>query len=176
MSEEADKTAGILAKIKAKQWKEMGKTVTQMKDFAEANVIESFLDGLKETWRLQVDNALSPLTNEVTTMITEALEPIMPMITDTINELTVLLTRGMGALTALLTGKWDSWIKEETVRFQKDVIENLEGPLREAHNMIQKFRFMVEKGQLGEALALGWEGFWRDVERGLGSINWSGVF
>ena len=40
----SEKALGIIAKIKAKQWKEMGRAITEVKEFTEAGGITGLVD------------------------------------------------------------------------------------------------------------------------------------
>lgn len=161
MSEEADKTAGILAKIKAKQWKEMGRAIEKMREFSEAQVIESFLDGLKETWRRQVADALSPLNNEVNELVTAALDPLMPMITTFLNDFTDLITN------------WEVKITLGWEGFLSDIMKGMEGFDRDVERMWQGFLRDTKIGWKGflKDIGKGWEGFLSDIGKG-----WSGFW
>jgi len=163
--EASEKALTIIAKIKAKQWKAMGKTVEQMKEFADSGGLEGFVGDLQETLSLQVQDALAPLKNEVNEAVMNALAPIMPQIVEFLAGVTDFLVVGIGGLEALLTGNWDTWIDKQIRKFQKD-LESLNPLLREAHDNIQKWRYMWEHGRGGEAIAAGWEGFWTDVGAG----------
>ena len=163
-----NKTLKLLAKIKAKEWKAMGETVEQMRDFTGG--MDSLAANLKETLSLQVENALAPLMNEVDAAVMEALAPIMPLISEFLTEVGEMFSLGLGAITALIEGDWDEFIKKETIDFQKDM-ENLEGPLRDAHTMIQKFQYMWTHDRGLEAIGLGFAGFRRDV-----GLGWAGFW
>ena len=78
MSEEAsEKALTLMTKIKAKQWKEMGRTVNDFKEFTEAGGIANIGGQITEAVKLQLTDWLSPLTNEITTLINTALQPFL---------------------------------------------------------------------------------------------------
>lgn len=161
----SEKALLIIAKIKAKQWKEMGKTVTQMREFTEANVIESFLEGIKEAWSLQVADALSPLKNEVRELVSTALEPIMPLITTVLNEATTWVGVAVNSWKAILTGQWDVFFKYMNANMSDD--------MKVLKNNVNKFLYDLSRGWQGflSDIGKGWEGFWTDVGKG-----WSGFW
>lgn len=109
-SKPATETLTSLAKVDKKTWQSMGTTVGVLKDFAASGGVKYF-DTIQETWELQVENALSPLTNQITESVAKILEPIMPMITAFIDEMTILISDGMTVWKAILTGEWDEWFK-----------------------------------------------------------------
>ena len=163
---EAEKTISTLAKIKPQAWKAMGETIGILEDFLEGGVIGGLADigqDLKETVSLKVQEALSPIKNEVEQALAEALAPIMPAIQAIATEVATLFGRGMGAIEAIVTGKWDEWLKQETINFQKILDETLTGNLAEMRLNMQKFLKMTEEGDFFRALAKGWEGFWSDL-------------
>lgn len=122
-SKDTEKEAGNFmlhaSKIKEKEWKAMTGTLGALKEIITTGGLEGMLDRLEARWTLQVENALAPLTNEVTQLVADALAPILPMIVATLAEVTNYFTLGMGALEAGLTGTWDEWIREQTISFQK---------------------------------------------------------
>ena len=134
------------SKIKEREWKAMTGTVGALQEFAAVGGLEGMFDRLSETWSLQVENALSPLTNEVTQLVAEALAPFMPMITETMNQITNYLTLGMGAIEAALTGNWDSWIEEQTIKFQKGM-EGWDDDWKAFHTNVQKLLDDLEKNR-----------------------------
>ena len=159
MSEESEKAATILAKIKAKQWKEMGKTVEGLKDFTESGGIVSFADSLTEAFNLQVEDFLSPLKNEIMDKLGEALEPIMPFVTTALNEALDQLIFGMDGIEAYLTGNFDTWLADETVKFQAG-IDLWPEEIKKIHLEIQKVRHAWDKSLA--QIVRDWENFWKD--------------
>lgn len=108
---EANKTLTELSKIKKDQWKSMGETLGVLKDFMDTGGI-SFFDRIEETWSLQVQNALSPLLNEINELVATALKPIMPLIMATLNEATDWIKVAVGSWEAVFTGEWDEVLKD----------------------------------------------------------------
>lgn len=158
MSEESEKTAGILAKIKAKQWKEMGKAVTQMKEFAEADVISSFLDNLKTTVTLELGYYFSDLNNEINAAVSDALEPIMPEIILVLGGLTDFVKFEAATWKGIITGEWDELFKFMSEKMSDD--------MKTLKNNIRQFFDDMFSGKMGRELMTGWEGFWTDVGAG----------
>ena len=110
--EQAAKFMEQASKIKEKEWKAMTATVGVFKDLMREGGVEGMFERLADTWELQVQNALSPLTNEVTQLVAEALKPIMPMITAVLNEATTWITIAVGSWEAVFTGEWDEVFKD----------------------------------------------------------------
>lgn len=156
--EASEKALTIIAKIKAKQWKAMGKTVEQMKEFADSGGLESLGAEFAETLSLQVQDALSPLLNEVTTAVNEALAPIMPEIVILMTGVTDQLVLAVKSWEAILTGNWDdffAWMNKTATDDMKTLKNNIR----------QYFDDMFS-GKMGRDLMAGWEGFWTDVGAG----------
>ena len=163
---EAEKTISTLAKIKPQAWKAMGETIETITDFIEGGAVGGLKDigqDLQETITLQIEDFLSPLKNEVEQALADALAPIMPAINDLVKEVATLFSRGMGAIEAALTGKWEEWLRKETISYQKILDETLTGDLAEMRLNMQKFLKMAGEGDFFRALAMGWEGFWSDL-------------
>lgn len=164
MSEEtSEKALSIIAKIKAKQWKEMGRTVTQIKDFTEAGGMGDFVGDLKDTLSLQVQDALAPLKNEVNEAIMEALTPIMPEIVIFMTGVTDQFVLAIKSWEAILTGNWDAFFAWMS-RTASDDMKHLK-------NDIRQFFDDMFSGKMGRELSKGWEGFWTDIGAG-----WSGFW
>lgn len=165
MSEESEKTAAILGKIKAKQWKEMGKTVIGLKEFTEVGGLSNLLEGLKETLSLQVQDAFSPLRNEINEQLAELLNPIMPAVVAVVNEAGVYIQMSIKAWVALFTGDWNTFIKW----MEDSMSEGLKSWRKDVQNW---WADMMK----------GWEGFWKDLEKGTHGFfadvgkGWSGFW
>ena len=161
----SEKTLAILGKIKAKQWKAMGKTVEQMREFAEEGGMGAFVGDLKDTLSLQVQDALAPLKNEVNEALMEALAPIMPTIVQFLTDGTDFLVIGIKSWEAILTGKWDEFIKWMEA--------NTSAELKKWRRDVQNWWADMMKG---------WEGFWDDLEKGTHGFfadigkGWSGFW
>jgi len=111
------------SKIKEREWKAMTGTLGALKDIVDAGGLEGMFDRLGETWSLQVENALSPLVNEVSQLVAEALKPIMPMINATLNEATDWITISVGSWEAIFTGKWDEVFKDISAKMPAWMID-----------------------------------------------------
>ena len=165
MAEEVatNKTLEILAKIKAKQWKAMGKTVEQMREFTEEAGMGDFVSDLKETLSLQIQEVLAPLKNEINAAVVEALEPIMPLIVEFMAGITNLLVGGIKSWEAILTGNWDKFFAWMSKTATDD--------MKVLKNNIRQFFDDMFSGAMGRDLMKGWEGFWGDIGKG-----WSGFW
>lgn len=165
MSEESEKTASILAKIKPKQWKAMGKTVEQMKEFTEEAGMGDFVSDLKDTLSLQIADVLAPLKNDVNEAVMEALKPILPEIVTFMTGITETIVLGIDAWEAILTGRWDAWFSEQTLKFQTGM-DSWSDDLKAFHLEVQKARHAWDKNF--KQFVTDWENFWKDP---LGSIG-----
>jgi len=167
-------------KIKEKEWKAMTGTLGALKDIVDAGGMEGMLDRWQETLSLQVENAFSPLANEVSQAVADALAPILPMITATLQEVTKYFTLGLGGLEAALTGNWDTWIETEIVKFQ-DSMSGWSEEWINFHTQVQIFFRTIEKwradqiaaGTAAGQAALSWANdvnqWWYDL---WGSLGW----
>ena len=155
----SEKTLKLLGKIKKDQWKAMGDTVLDMKEFTEAGGMD-LLGSLEESLTLKVEELLSPLKNEIMDKVNTVLEPFMPFISTAVNEATTYMTRGMDAITAALTGKFDAWLLEETKTLQKEMdtwggwVDTLR---RQLHNLLGEWNRQVK------FFARTWSNFWRSL-------------
>ena len=140
------------SKIKEKEWKAMTGTLGALKEIVDAGGLEGVFDRITDTWELQVENALAPLTNEISQLIAEALGPILPAIEVLINEITNYMTLGWEAIEALLAGNFDNWLEDETTKFQSSM-DGWSDDWKAFHTEIQKTRYLLEQylGLLGAA-------------------------
>ena len=95
------------SKIKEKEWKAMTGTLGALQEIVATGGLEGMFDRLQETWSLQVENALSPLTNQINQAVSEALQPILPEIAIVLNEMANLISVSVGSWKAIFTGEWD---------------------------------------------------------------------
>lgn len=172
MSEE-EKTIAIIAKIKPKQWKEMGRTIMELKEFTAAGGVSSFAGSVVEAVKLQIGDYMSPLTNEIVTLINTALQPLLDDFVTIVNDLTAFIGEGAeGALIGGVVGSIASLFLPGGLiltaigaiigaAIQK-ISENTE---EENAKMVQNILFDLDKMTKGFFADIGrmWSGFWSDT-------------
>ena len=175
--EQAAKFMEQASKIKEREWKAMTATVGVFKDLMREGGVEGMFERLADTWELQVQNALSPLTNEVTQLVAEALKPIMPMITAVLNEATTWITIAVGSWEAVFTGEWDEVFKDIEAKmpeWMKDFKNSLNQWWYETYNEWKRDRdAQIAAGTAAGQAALSWANdvnqWWYDL---WGSLGW----
>ena len=182
---EAEKTMTAMAKIKPKAWRAMGDTIGDLKDFTEAGGMTGLLDTLSETWSLQVDDAFSELTNEVTELIATVLDPFKDEIAAFINETTITLEGAVLSWKAILTGQWDdffAWMdknmSDDMKQFKNDFREGWDSFLNTMDKMWRGFfkdweAFLSDPlGGLRDVIGIdpGLQKTFEDIGRGVGGF------
>ena len=150
-------------------------------DFIESGVIGGFRDigqDLKESLSLTVQEALSPLKNEVEQALAEALEPIMPEIVAFTNEIGSWFRIAIGSWEAVIKGEWDDvladiskkmpdWFKQLKNDFRDrldEIFSNLAGGSIEGLSNMPLLPTGVGTGlDIAQAITSAWVGFWQSV-------------
>lgn len=160
-----------MAKIKPKGWIAIGKTVEILSDFVEGGVIGGFKDigqDLKESLSLTIQEAMSPLKNEIEQSLAEALEPIMPEIQAFTTEIAGWFRIAIGSWEALIKGDWDAVLA--------DISKKMPDWLKQFKNDFNRYLFEASQERISDFeqwrqdmdtlfgnIAAGWSGFWSDL-------------
>ena len=151
-NKEATETLTQIAKVKKEEWNAMSTTITGMTELVQMGGLEGVFGRFEENLSLQVENALSPLTNEVNQLVAEALKPILPMISATLNEATDWITISVGSWEAVFTGKWDEVFE--------DISAKMPDWMKDFKNMVNQWWYdtlNAWKDALRDQIALGTE-------------------
>ena len=135
---EAKKFMEIASKIKLQEWKAMTGTLGSLKDIVDSGGMEGMFDRLAENWSLQVEDALSPLTNEISQAVSDALAPIMPEIQATLNEATDWIKIGVGSWKAVFTNEWDEVFE--------DINAKMPDWMKDFKNMFREWLYDLQQG------------------------------
>lgn len=84
---EATKALTEMAKVDKSTWQDIQSTVSDLKQISALGGISTILSSFGKTVELQIQDFLSPLTNEINQLMTDALLPIKGLINDIINDL-----------------------------------------------------------------------------------------
>jgi len=170
-----------MSKIKPQAWKAMGETIVILKDFVDDGVIGGFKDigqDLKDSLSLTVQEALSPLKNEVEQAFAEALEPIMPEIQAFTMEKASWFRIAIGTWEAVIKGQWDDvlqdisdkmpdWFKRLKNDFRDRLDEMfanlLSGSIEGLSNMPGLPTGVGTGFDIAQAIVAAWTGFWSDL-------------
>ena len=169
--EQAKKFVEEASKIKPKQWKAMTETIGAFADFIDSGVsggISDITQDLKDTLSLTIEDALSPLANEVEQALAEALAPIMPEIQAFTSEMGQWFAISIGSWKSIITGDWDAvlqdisdkmpdWFKQFKNDFNKFLYESSQERISDFEQWRQDMDAFF-----GNVVA-GWSGFWRDL-------------
>ena len=180
-SDEATETLTELAKVKPKTWKAMGETITLFADFIDEGTFGGLSDigqDFKDTLSLQVEDALSPLTNQIDQALSEALSPIMPEIQAFTNEVASWFKIAIGSWEAIIKGDWDEvlqditdimpdWFKVMKNDFRDrldEMFNNLRSGSIEGLSNLPALPTGVGTGfDIAAGIVAAWTGFWHDL-------------
>ena len=181
LSKEAEETLKVLSKIKPKTWKVMGDTITTFVDFIDDGAFGGLRDigeDFKTTLSLQVEAALSPLTNQIDQTLSDALAPIMPEIQAFTTEIADWFAIGIGTWEAVIKGQWDEVLQDITDKMPdwfKQLKNDFRDRLDEMFNNLRSGRIEglsnlpglptgVGTGfDIAQSIVAAWTGFWSDL-------------
>ena len=181
LSKEAEETLQALSKVKPKTWKVMGDTITTFADFIDDGAFGGLRDigqDFKDTLSLQVQEALSPLKNEVEQALAEALAPIMPEIQAFTTGIADFFVLAIKSWEAIITGQWDEVLQDIT-NIMPDWFKQLKNDFRDRlDEMFNNLRSGSIEGLsnlpglptgvgtgfgIAESIVAAWTSFWRDL-------------
>lgn len=91
---EATDALTVLAKIKSETWVDIRNSVGDLKEFATMGGTAKIVQTLKDTIQLQLDQAMSPITNQLNSIVTEVLGPIYKGLQAIASELATFVAQG----------------------------------------------------------------------------------
>ena len=180
-NKETQKTIEDLSKIKPQAWKAMGNTIETLADFVEGGVFGGLKDigqDFKDTLSLQVEEALSPLKNQIDQALSDAFAPIMPEIQAFTTEMADWFALSIGSWKALITGQWDDVLADITKKMP-DWFKTMKNNFREWWDDLWSDIGRGDIGRtadipgvplggsigidIGTAIVAAWTGFWSDL-------------
>ena len=110
--EKATKFMQEASKIKKSEWMSMNENLTIMKEIGSASnldILTSLPDSIMTTISLKTDELFAPLKNEINTLLTTALQPLLDELNPIVNNLTALVGDNaiggtVGALSGMVVG------------------------------------------------------------------------
>ena len=81
-----------MAKVKASTWTDIKDTVGDLKALAGVGGVGTIISSFTETIKLQIENLLSPIQNEINQAIADQLAPLMTLLSGVINDLSQFLS------------------------------------------------------------------------------------
>lgn len=81
-----------MAKVKPSTWTDIKDTVGDLKALAGVGGVGAILSSFTETIKLQIENLLSPIQNEINQAIADQLAPLMTLLSGVINDLSQFLS------------------------------------------------------------------------------------
>lgn len=102
---EATETLTAIAKVDKSTWSDINESVSGLKDFVYAGGLSTITQQIQDTIRLQIEDVLAPLTNEINQMIVDLLNPLMEKLTPLINDLAQFIADNKeGAMVGSIVG------------------------------------------------------------------------
>jgi len=104
--EHALKVITEMKSIKKEEWSAIHDTLLVLKEFTNTEATQFFVDNLKETITLKVEEAMAPLDNTINGIINEAMTPILTQLNIITNQLAGYLSEhAQGALIGGIAGQ-----------------------------------------------------------------------
>ena len=120
---EVNESVKALADLEENEWNIIATSTSTLADVGGYLGQLSGLGGLGQSitdqLKLQMNQILAPIYNEIYGMIGSLIEPLYPYIEDAVNGLVEVMNLGTGAITALIEGRFDEWFDETRLRYQE---------------------------------------------------------